>query len=267
MNKYPILSIIIPNYNNETYIDECIHSVLQQSYTNYEIIITDDASDDSSSEIIQLWTKKYPEKIRSIFHPINIGVSQNRNEAIRLAKGDYVMTLDSDDILYNHRKIELEMKLIKFYKEVFQRDICAYSDTLLLDASLQNEKLMTPGRSRKEGNILFEILTRSCFIPTNFIFPKKIYFEVGGYDSSLSIFEDWDLKIRLASKLPFYFTGIQGYGYRRHGTGLSSSQNQIEKRDVLDTIFTKNLVLLKSESQSDGILLFKKFMNKKYTST
>ncbi len=268
MNKYPLLSIIIPNYNNNDYLEACLKSVLMQTYTDYEIIIADDASTDGSQKIIKKWAKKFLGKIKYILHPTNQGVSQNRHSAIKKAEGDYIITLDSDDILSSELKLEMEMQLILFYKEVFHRDICAYSNTVLLNESLKHfnneKKIMTPGRVRKEGNILFDLLTRTCFIPTNFIMPKAAYFDVGGYDFSLTIFEDWDLKIRLAAKLPFYFTGVLGYGYRQHDFGLSSTHEKKIKTEVLTMIFNKYLYLLSQRDQINASILFNDFMHIKY---
>lgn len=101
----PKVSVIMPSYNKEKYIAAAIESVLNQTFKNFELIIIDDMSNDRSVEIIQM----YPDKrIRFFQNDENIGISQNRNRALDLAKGEYIALLDADDISTN----------IRFEKEV-----------------------------------------------------------------------------------------------------------------------------------------------------
>lgn len=93
-----MVSVIIPNYNGEKYIEKCIESVEHQTYKNLEIIIVDDGSDDSSKEIIKKVQKKYS-NIKCYFQQ-NMGGSIARNKGIELSNGKYFIFLDSDDILY-----------------------------------------------------------------------------------------------------------------------------------------------------------------------
>jgi len=89
------VSIIIPVYNAEQYIDECLKSILTQTYTDYEIILVDDGSKDKSPDICDDYAKKY-ENIRSL-HEVNSGPSTARNWGLQEAKGDYIIFVDSDD--------------------------------------------------------------------------------------------------------------------------------------------------------------------------
>lgn len=90
-----LISVVIPVYNKEDYINSCIESVFSQTYKNYEIILINDGSSDNSENIIQKWSEKI-DKIR-YYKQENHGVSQARNKGIDLAKGDYVFFLDADD--------------------------------------------------------------------------------------------------------------------------------------------------------------------------
>ena len=92
------ISIIIPVYNSEKYIEKCLNSILKQKYTNYEIIIVNDGSKDNSQVIIDEFVNNYPEKIKAFLQE-NKGVSVTRNEAILKATGDYIMFVDNDDFL------------------------------------------------------------------------------------------------------------------------------------------------------------------------
>lgn len=91
----PLVSIIVPVYNLEDYLDDCINSVINQDYSNLEIILIDDGSTDKSPEIIAQWRKK-DARIKSI-QQINSGVSTARNQGIESSTGNYIMFIDGDD--------------------------------------------------------------------------------------------------------------------------------------------------------------------------
>lgn len=97
MARNKIVSICIPTYNNEKYISKTIQSVLNQTYRNLEIIITDDASKDRTLEIVGSFTDP---RIKIFKNKINSGITANWNRAIDLAQGDYLKLVCGDDILY-----------------------------------------------------------------------------------------------------------------------------------------------------------------------
>jgi len=91
----PLFSIIVPIYNVERYLEQCIESVLAQDYQNYELILVDDGSPDNSIDICVKYAKQYSNIV--FIHKINGGVSDARNAGIQIARGEYLMFLDSDD--------------------------------------------------------------------------------------------------------------------------------------------------------------------------
>lgn len=91
------LSIIVPVYNVEEYLDRCLGSILDQDFTSYEVILVDDGSTDSSALICDRYSATDP-RFRTLHKP-NGGVSSARNAGLELAKGEYIMFLDSDDAL------------------------------------------------------------------------------------------------------------------------------------------------------------------------
>jgi glycosyltransferase involved in cell wall biosynthesis len=256
---HPNLSVIVANYNNELYIRECLDSILNQTFKNLEIIVSDDASTDNSPSTIKEYEGKYPGVLKGIFCPVNRGVAQNRHEAILQAKSEYITTLDSDDYYYDLRKLEKEMELIFHYKEKTGKDIIAYSNFALVHEDKSLIYFQGNPENIKEGKILNDIITRSCMIPRDFIVKKEAYFEMGGFDSRFPIYEDWDLKIRLAAKYEFYYTGINGTAYRRHGTGLSSIP--ISKNiKWLKKVFKKNLKLIPKSEEKEVTNSFENFV-------
>ena len=92
-----LVSIITPSYNSSRFINECVNSVLGQTYTNWELIIVDDASNDNSRELISNIAAR-DNRIKFVFLTKNIGVAGSRNIALEKSKGRYIAFLDSDDV-------------------------------------------------------------------------------------------------------------------------------------------------------------------------
>ena len=110
-----VLSIIIPVYNVEQYINQCIESILIQTYHDYEIILIDDGSTDSSGEICDTYARK-DNRIK-VVHQLNAGQASARNSGMDLAKGDYIGFLDNDDFYYPDtvRILEIFLTLLKIH--------------------------------------------------------------------------------------------------------------------------------------------------------
>ena len=94
----PAISVLIPVYNVEEYLEECVESVLKQSYQDFEIILVDDFSTDKSRSICET-LKARDSRIRTIYHTKNKGVSASRNTCLRAAIGKYIAFVDSDDLV------------------------------------------------------------------------------------------------------------------------------------------------------------------------
>lgn len=99
--KTPLVSVIIPTYNRADFIEKAIQSVLNQTYSNFEIIVIDDGSTDNSAQIIKKLAEK-DHRIRYYKLEVNSGVSIARNKGLSLARGKYIAFLDSDDIALAH---------------------------------------------------------------------------------------------------------------------------------------------------------------------
>lgn len=110
VKKRSLVSVIMPVYNSSKFISEAIKSVLAQTYTNWELIIVDDASTDGSSEIIETFSASHP-KIIYLKLIANSGPGFCRNKATEIAKGDYIAFLDSDD-LWTPDKLEIQLNFM-----------------------------------------------------------------------------------------------------------------------------------------------------------
>lgn len=101
----PLISVIVPIYKVEDYLDECVSSILSQTYSNLEIILVDDGSPDFCPQKCDEWSKR-DARIR-VVHKTNGGLSSARNAGLKIAKGDFIGFIDSDDIIEQHMYEEL----------------------------------------------------------------------------------------------------------------------------------------------------------------
>lgn len=254
-----MVSIIIANYNNAQYLPECFDSILMQTYKDIEIVVVDDCSTDHSREIIQSYEAKHPGLFTPVFLSKNKGVAWARHEGILKAKGHYITTLDADDHYADASKLHEEMRFILDYKFKHNEDIIAFSN-IIQRFSDSRTRLVGNNKNIAQGNILAAVMARSCMIPRDFIFLKSAYFQVGGYDHRLPIYEDWDLKIRLAAKYKFIYSGITGIVYVRHGEGLSNAPFGSHIK-ILKKIFRKNRKILSSRQQTQIYSEFLKYID------
>lgn len=256
MEKFA-LSVIIPNFNNGKYIRECIESICRQTYPAEEIIVVDDCSTDDSLETLRHMQQ---EDARIIVQQLqtNAGVSHARNVGIRMAKGEYVTFLDADDRCADSHKLENEMRLIKKYRKM-GKDIAAYSKVVYID---EESKEIRPGESRiaYSGMIYEQLLCtfNTTIIPRDFCIRREIVTAAGAYKEDMSLYEDYELTLRIAAQYEFHDTGEAGTAYRLKNSGLSSRSRK-ECDDVFMSIFWKQL-------ESKTLLLKMKYIVKKLLS-
>ncbi|MBI3282963.1 glycosyltransferase [Candidatus Curtissbacteria bacterium] len=119
LSKQPLVSVIMPVYNAGNFVSEAIESILSQTYKNFEFIIVDDASTDSSWEIISGYKKRYPQKIKAfkLVYNLNMGGDAAANIGFRFAKGEFVARMDADDISKIDR-LEEEVKFLLSHLDI-----------------------------------------------------------------------------------------------------------------------------------------------------
>lgn len=244
------ISCIIVSYNNGIFLKESILSVINQTKPVDEIIIADDGSTDGSRDLITSLAQEYPQ-IKPIFREKNLGVTLNRDLAIRDATSHLLTTLDGDD-WYSPQKIEREYLAIKNNPEAI-----AYSDVNLADMDgkitryLDLSNLANFGIKQRLNWIIYHVTE----IPRDMLLPKKLYLEVGGLRHNLDKYEDWELKICLAAyPNPWIHSGIAGVNYRATDSGLSKI-NPIIHAKYQYQILISNYDLLKNNLGEIGFWL------------
>lgn len=113
-----VVSIIMLTYNHEKYVAEAIESVLAQKTNHrYELLIGDDCSTDNTRDIIQGYSTKYPEKIKSVFNPVNIGCTANLQQMYKKATGKYIAYLEGDDKWISDEKLQKQVDFLEHYTD------------------------------------------------------------------------------------------------------------------------------------------------------
>lgn len=166
MQSKPLISIIIPTYNAEAYLDETLASVFAQTYSNWECIIVNDGSTDKSAQIAQKWVEKDP-RFR-IIHKENNGLSRARNTGIENANADYIAFLDSDDI-WMPKHLSLTMKKML----VYQPDIVySYGYQLRNGTYTNSPTLGITAQALNKDGVQKGKITIESFLQTNKITPS-----------------------------------------------------------------------------------------------
>lgn len=189
----PTVSVVIPTLNRLALVQEAVESVIHQTYRDFELIVVDDGSTDSTMDTVG---KEYPE-VRLV-HQSPKGVSAARNRGVKEATGKWIAFLDSDDFWY---KQKLEHQIHQLNQQNKYR-IC-YTDEIWYRNGI---RVNSAKRHRKfSGDLFFHSLPLCIVSPSSVIMDRRLFEEAGGFDESLPVCEDYDLWLRIAMNEPFLF--------------------------------------------------------------
>ena len=213
----PLVSVIVPSYNHEAYIEECILSIVNQTYQNIELIVIDDGSKDHSREILKRLQKQYGFVL--VFQE-NQGVSKTMNKAIRqYAHGKYITGSASDDFLMLD-KIEKQVRFLEenpYYDMVFGKVYMVDEKSQIIN----NVKIFEPF-DEPVKQIPFELLIENNRIPApSIMFRKDIWEKCGGYSED-TIIEDFDLWLKIACVGKIAYVNDYFAYYRWHWQNAST---------------------------------------------
>ena len=208
------ISIIMPYYKKELYVEDSIRSILNQSYTNFEIILIND--DIEKKDFVNAFSN-LDQRIKVIHNDKNLGAGLSRNMGIKLAKGEYVAFCDCDD-LWKKNKLELQLNFMKQFNLNF-----SFTSYDIID---ENNNFLS--KRKAANNINFNKLRNSCDIGLSTVIIKKSIFDNEKYKfANLKTKEDYVLWLKLA------FDNIEMKGidqnltsWRKNKQSLSSSTFQ-----------------------------------------
>ncbi|NLJ20625.1 MAG: glycosyltransferase family 2 protein [Bacteroidales bacterium] len=178
-----MISIIVPIYNIEQYLKKCVDSILNQNFTDYELILVDDGSTDKSGNIAQDYMNSYPSFITTI-HKKNGGLGDARNVGIEKAQGSYLLFLDSDDYLAPNSLQILYQETLKTNADMYVFGFTIVKNNKVLRKEKEVLPFHTELNLKKEPRILLsspsacnKLFKRQLFIETGIRFPTKVWYE------------------------------------------------------------------------------------------
>jgi glycosyltransferase involved in cell wall biosynthesis len=187
----PKVSIILPTHNRERELSRAIRSVLQQTYTHFELVVVDDCSTDGSADVVARFDDA---RIRYIKHDSRRGGGAARNSGIRASSSSFVAFQDSDDE-WLPDKLERQMRHLREAPAEVGAVYCGY---VRIGPGASENYFPQPGIARKEGNILESLLLKNFIGTPTLLVRRECFDRVGMFDERLSRFQDWELMIRIA---------------------------------------------------------------------
>lgn len=186
-----LISVIIPTYNRGYCIEKAITSVLNQTYTNLEVIIVDDGSDDNTEMVINHIPDK---RIRYLKNPVNLGPAGSRNRGVAAAKGAFVAFQDSDDV-WETDKLEKQLSCMENgYDLVFSR--CTFYKELEQVSEFPAQEWIEEAGE----NIQLALAGGNGIDTATMLIRKDFFIACGGFSDKLRSYEDWELAVRLSQK-------------------------------------------------------------------
>ncbi|OTG71922.1 glycosyl transferase family 2 [Acinetobacter sp. ANC 4169] len=259
----PLVSIVIPCYNHENYIEDSIQSIINQTYQRIELIIIDDGSKDQSVEKIRAMLPVCEQRFEHIYFNTrpNKGLCATLNEALTHCQGKYVSIIASDDMMLAH-KTQLQVDYLKQHPEVTG----VFAGIELIDS---NNRVIDQRVSARTEYSFDDILLNLHDLPTlTQMFHLKDIMDVGGYDESIKV-EDWYMLLKLTQqqKILKYIPEVVCQ-YRIHDESFSQNglkmaeemmkviQPYRQEKSFLDAEFKINRSILKYHYKKKGAFVY-----------
>ncbi len=209
----PRVSIVVPIYNGERFLEEALESIFAQTFRDYEVICVNDGSTDRSGRLLQ----KYENKLTLITQS-NAGQGAARNTGVARAVGPYVAFLDQDDRWYPDKLRQQVLAL-----DADQKAVLAHCEVDRMDAEgrITQERVSSFERPNALRSPLGRLIDEQLILPSSMLVRREFFQAVGGFDAQLMGYEDFDLCARLRLHGRFVFVEESGLCYRHHLSGFS----------------------------------------------
>lgn len=242
IKEIPLVSVIVPSYNHERYITQCIESIIYQTYKNFELIVIDDGSTDNSRAILSELQSRYDFNL--IFQQ-NTGISATLTNAIReIAKGKYICMCSSDDY-FVETKIEKQI----YYLEKNPQFPACFTKTYHIDDNssiLDYPYLIQAEGKYRSGDLFADILLVNITLPVTFMYKKELIQEIG-YFSSKVYCEDYSMALKIAIKYPIGFIDEYLYHYRVQENNSAKAKRIINSQKEIIELYSTHLLYLKAK--------------------
>lgn len=254
----PLVSVICLCYNHERFVLEAIESVLNQTYSNIQIIVVDDCSQDGSAALLQQLVKQNPQ-IAFLHLNENIGNCAAFNKGFSLAKGEFVIDFATDDVMLAdriERQVNHFSNLDESYGVVFTN--ADYVDSEGRKLRSHTEHLLTKKLIIKipEGWVFRDVFRRYFICSPTMMIRKQVLDQLNGYDENL-VYEDFDFWVRASRNYKFAYLNEVTTSVRRSGTSMSSGWYELGDKQLHSTFLVcqKAMTLCKDEEDRQALLI------------
>ncbi|MCA4898111.1 MAG: glycosyltransferase family 2 protein, partial [Bacteroidota bacterium] len=220
----PLVTVLCLCYNHARFVAEAIDSVFAQTYQPIQLIVVDDGSADNSAQVIEQMLRDHSD-VLFLKHTHNQGYCASLNEALKHAKGEFIIDLSGDDVLLPQRVSSGVVEL----NRSGERYGVSFSDAILITELGETMGLHSanfPHAAIPTGDIYAELINRYFICPPTLMFRRSVIERIGGYDESLA-FEDFDFLIRASRD--FYFTYSRQPLVKRRIVKNSMSAHQFKR--------------------------------------
>jgi alpha-1,3-rhamnosyltransferase len=224
MDQKPLVTVIVPAYNHEQYVEQAVRSVLDQTYENIEFIVIDDGSADSTAAQIERVLASAAPRSVAFLRQKNAGLAGTLNRGIAMAKGEYIAFLASDDA-YLPTRIE---EGVNAMERAGERVAMAYSDGIIMDGEGQRIQLFSSKYPVPIGkNVHKELLIYNWVLAPSVTYRKTALLACGPYDEKCGI-EDHDMLLRLSERNTFAYIPKPLVLYRWHASNYSANPARMQ---------------------------------------
>jgi alpha-1,3-rhamnosyltransferase len=232
MSSNPLVSVVVVSYNHSRYIKENLDSIRKQTYSNVELIIADDASQDNSVEIIENWLKENNLSAKKNFHKVNTGLATVLNECTEMATGKYIKLIAADDYLHQNYLDKTVSKLEELgdeYGMVFT-DTFAFDDLANKITDFVDYNLLYGGDALQFRK---KILEYNKIAALTVLMRTSVLIETGPYESKY-IVEDYHRWLMINEIYLIAYVPEKLSFYRFHANNISSKEATRIKEEALE---------------------------------
>jgi len=232
MQNFPLVSVICLSYNHQDYVVEALNSVINQTYTNIELLIADDCSSDNSAGVIQDWLKNYP-NVYFLANEKNLGNTKTFNQLAKKAKGTFIIDLAADDLLLPNC---IEKQIVTFQNSKYKNLGVVYGNLIEIDEKGDFIKNYYTEEDKPESGDIYKMVvgrvTKICSVSS--LIKKTVLEKLEYYDEDLA-YEDLDLWLRASRVYDFEYIPEYLVKKRELSTSLSTffTQRNSKKTKLL----------------------------------
>ncbi|NMC36624.1 glycosyltransferase family 2 protein [Candidatus Beckwithbacteria bacterium] len=240
-----LISIIMPVYNAGDFLVEAIKSILDQTYTNWELIAVDDKSEDNSLQILKKFAAG-DKRIKIITNRSNRGIGYSLNRALKVAKGTFIARMDADDIAAPKR-LAIQQQFLKKHPKII---VCG-GQANMIDCQ---GKVFAKKQFPTKPSILYDMIMQMIPIQHPMLMARAKYYKRYRYDESLSTAEDVDLLFYFLSRGPISNVSQYIYNYRKANS--SNGYHNVKKTFYLTFLARwKAIISYRYQPSIKGVLI------------